>query len=99
MSSISSIAQSGMQAALQRQSAAANNIANQNTDGFRRERVDQQADPNGGTTTSVSRMPQPGSQLEQDMVDQISSSYSFQASLKTLKVNDQMMGTLLDVKA
>ena len=43
-------------------------------------------------------MPQPGSQLEQDMVDQISSSYSFQANLKTLKVHDQMMGSLLDVK-
>lgn len=99
MSSISSIAQSGMQAALQQQSAAANNIANQNTDGYRRERVDQQANPDGGTSTSVSRASQPGSQLEQDMVGQISSSYSFQANLKTLKVQDQMMGSLLDVKA
>lgn len=99
MSSISSIAQSGMQAALQRQGASANNIANQNTEGYRRERVDQRANPEGGTTTSVSRLPQPGSQLEQDMVDQISSSYSFQANLKTLKVQDQMMGALLDVKA
>ena len=99
MSSISAIAQSGMQAALQRQGASANNIANQNTEGYRRERVVQRANPEGGTTTSVSRLPQPGSQLEQDMVDQISSSYSFQANLKTLKVQDQMMGALLDVKA
>lgn len=99
MSSISAIAQSGMQAALQRQSASANNIANQNTEGFKRELVSQQAQSGGGTQTSVTRADQTGNQLPQDMVNQIASSYSFQASLKTLKTQDQMMGSLLDVRA
>lgn len=99
MSSISAIAQSGLQAALQRQSSSANNIANQNTEGFRRELVSQQEQSGGGTQTSVTRASQAGSQLPEDMVAQMASSYSFQANLKTLKTQDQMMGSLLDVRA
>ena len=99
MSSISAIGLSGLQASQQRLNAAANNIANLNTDGYHREEVSQQADPNGGTSTTVSSDPSTGSKLIQDVVDQMSATYSFKANLLTIQAQDQMMGTLLNVQA
>ena len=99
MSSISAIGLSGLQASQQRLNAAANNIANLNTDGYHREEVNQQADPNGGTSTTVTSDPTADSNLTQDVVDQMSATYSFKANLQTIQAQDQMMGTLLNVQA
>jgi flagellar hook protein FlgE len=37
--------------------------------------------------------------LAEDVVQQMSASYSFKANLLTLKTHDSMLGSLLDLKA
>ena len=49
---------------------------------------------------SVQREPQAdGVALEEEAVEQMSATYAFKANLQTLKTQDAMMGSLLDVKA
>lgn len=101
MASISSIASSGLQAAQLRLDASANNVANMNTPGYRREAVAQQADADGAGVRATLQREQDakGVALEQEAVEQISATYAFKANLQTLKTQDAMMGSLLDVKA
>ncbi|HJW12663.1 MAG TPA: flagellar basal body protein [Albitalea sp.] len=99
MNSISSIAQSGMNAALVRLDAAANNIANLQTPGYRREQVAQQEQAQGGVSASIERAPQPGENLAEDIVQQMAASYAFKANLRTIQTQDVMMGALLDLRA
>ncbi len=101
MSSVFSIAQSGLQAAQQRLDASAHNIANTNTPGMRRLRVEQaeNAVPPGGVNASVQREPQTGVALEQEVVEQMSATYAFKANLQTLKTHDRMLGALLNERA
>ncbi len=98
MSAIASIAQSGLQAAQQRLNASAHNVANQQTEGFRRQQVAQQAMPEGGVTAQTVRGQQ-GVALEQEAVEQISASYAYLANLQVLRTNDRMQGALLDERA
>jgi len=99
MSPISSIALSGVQAASMRVDAAAHNIANAQTAGFRREVVQQQSQEGSGVVTSVGQASEIGSDLAADLIEQKQASYQYKANLKTLVVQDQMLGSLLDVKA
>jgi flagellar hook protein FlgE len=99
MNSISSIAQSGLGAAMQRLGAAANNIANQQTPGYRRQIVAQEPLAQGGVATSVGRAPQPGDDPARDVVDQMVASYSFKANLRVIQTHDEMIGSLLDLRA
>lgn len=100
MASLSSIGNSGLQAAQLRLDASAHNVANQNTPGFRRQVVEQTESPGGtGVQASVQRSPQEGSALEQDAVEQMAATYAFKANVQVLKTNDRMMGALLDTKA
>ena len=99
MSSISAIANSGLQAAQNRLGASAHNIANLNTPGFQRLRTEQAAVPGaGGVAATTQREPQ-GAALEQEVVEQMSATYAFKANLQVLKAEDRMMGSLLDVRA
>ncbi len=100
MASISSIAQSGLQAAQARLDASAHNTANMNTPGFRRLRAEpSEVAGRGGVATAVQRAPQEGVALEQEVVDQMTATYAFKANLQTLQTQDRMMGALLDVRA
>lgn len=99
MSALPSIAQSGLQAAQTRLGAAAHNIANVQTGGFKRETVLAQAAPQGGVVVSISQAGQAGSDLTQDVVDQMSAKNAFLANVQVLKTADQMVGSLLDVRA
>lgn len=99
MFALPSIAQSGLQAAQARLGASAHNIANMQTDGFKRETVSAQATPQGGVVVSISQAAQAGSDLTQDVVDQMSAKNAFMANVQVLKTADQMMGSLLDVRA
>lgn len=99
MASLSSIASSGLQAAQLRLDASAHNVANMNTPGFRRHAVSQEAVAEGsGVRAAVQRQPQEGVALEQEAVEQMSATYAFKANLQTLKTQDAMMGSLLDIK-
>ena len=97
MTALTSIASSGLQASQLRLGVAAHNVANLQTPQFQRQGVTQQASSSGGVTASISNTGQTGTRLEEDMVAQMSATYSFKANLQTLRTADQMMGTLLDV--
>ena len=95
---------------------AANNIANVNTDGFKKSRaILQEADPSGVVVT-ISRVNTPGSpilsadgtgeiressnvDLAEEIVDLHTTKYGFQANLRTLKTEDEMLGSLFDILA
>jgi flagellar hook protein FlgE len=99
MNALTSIAQSGLQAAQTRLGASANNVANGQTEGFKRQTVQATAQPQGGVVVTLSRAATEGSDLTQDVVDQLSAKQSFAANLAVLKTADQMMGSLLDTRA
>jgi hypothetical protein len=99
MNSIAAIASSGLGAAWLGADVAANNIANAMTPGYRREQLLQQADPAGGVSASVTRLPQPGDDLVADLVGQQMAAYSFKANVRVLQTADSMMGSLLDAFA
>ena len=99
MTALLSIASSGLQAAQLRLGTSAHNIANQQTAPFQRQSVAQQAQPGGGVSVSVQTARHSGTQLEANMVEQMSATYSFKANLHTLRTADQMLGTLLDTYA
>lgn len=99
MSSLAVTALSGLQAAQTRVQASANNVANSQTEGYRREVVQQQAEPNGGVSTRVEKLPEPGADLAADLVEQKMAAYSFQANLQVLKTDEKLAGSLLDTQA
>lgn len=99
MTAISSIAISGMHAATTRLGVAAHNVANAVTPGFRRQEVAQQSQPGGGVTTSLTRSGVAGSDLAADLVQQKVALYSFKANLRTVQVEHDMLGSLLDLRA
>ena len=99
MNSISAISLSGLQAAQTRLNSSAHNIANGQTEGFRRLEVQQQTQADGGVSTQVDRAAAPGEALATDMVDQLQAKNSFLANLSVFKTNDRMLGSLLDAKA
>ncbi len=93
------IAFSGMTAASTRLGVSAHNIANGATPGFRRQQVVQQAQTQGGVQANITQADSPGSNLATDIVQQKVALYSFKANLRTVQVEDAMLGSLLDVKA
>lgn len=100
MSSISSIASSGLYAAQLQLDASAHNVANQQTPGFKRQTVEQQAAADqGGVQSRVEQALQEGTALEADMVNQIAATYAFAANLLVVRTDDRMKGTLLDEQA
>lgn len=99
MNTVSSIALSGMNAARQNLDSAAHNIANGQTDGFKRQLVTQRELPGGGVTATVETAQSIGSDLPVDMVHEIEATYSFKANLHTMRTHQDMMGTLLNLKA
>lgn len=99
MNALTSIAQSGLQAAQTRLGASANNVANGQTEGFKRQTAQATAQSQGGVVVTLSRAATEGSDLTQDVVDQLSAKQSFAANLAVLKTADQMMGSLLDTRA
>lgn len=99
MNAVSSIARSGMTAALQQLDAAAHNIANSETPHFKRETVSHRELANGGVATTIDRAETVGHHLSADIVHEISSTYSFQANLHTLRTQQDMLGTVIDLQA
>jgi len=135
MSSISTIALSGMKAAARRLEVSASNVANVTTTGalpaadgtvptgaphaYAPLELVQTASVGGGTQTSVATTkpstvptsdPQapfanqnglvaaPNVDLAREMISQMVAKYSFAANATTMKANDRMTKTLLDIK-
>ncbi len=99
MTSVSSISLSGMNAAQTRLDSSAHNIANTETTPFRRQEVIQNAQKDGGVSTSLGKSALEGSALETDMVAQLQAKNAFLANLAVFKTSNQMAGALLDQKA
>jgi flagellar hook-associated protein FlgK len=94
-----SIARSGMNAAQLQLDVAANNIANSQTPGYKRQSSVQQAAPGGGVTSAVVTADTAGESLAEDMVTQMSAGYAFKANLKVLQTQHHLLGALLDEEA
>lgn len=100
MSSLSSIAGSGLQAAQLRLQASAHNVANMSTPRFHRDVVAQETQATGGVRAFVERAAEEeGVALEQEAVEQMSATYAFKANLQVLRTNDAVLGSLLDERA
>ena len=98
MTTLSSIASSGLRAAQLQMDTSAHNVANLNTPRFQRHSVALQAQPTGGVSATV-RTTGGGTQLEAEAVAQLSATYSFRAQLQVLRTADQTLGRLLDERA
>jgi flagellar basal-body rod protein FlgC len=108
MSSINSIAVSGLLAAGRRLEVAASNVANVRSglpsgapgevvEAFRALRADQVETSGGGTTVNVSRTRAPVD-LANEMVEMMSAQQAFSANAKLVRIFGDMQKTLLDVK-
>lgn len=93
------IARSGLSAAMLRLDSVAHNIANAQTAGFRRQQVVQQAQSGGGVAADTTRAGQIGTDLATELVEQMQALYAFKANLQVIKVQDRMIGSLLDTQA
>ena len=96
---VTSIALSGVQAASTRLDAAANNIANSQTPGFRRDQVVQQTQESEGVLTVVGKAQEVGADLAADLVEQMQASATYKANLRSIRTQEEMTGSLLDIRA
>jgi flagellar hook-associated protein FlgK len=99
VTSISSIALSGMNAAQTSLNASAHNIANANTPEFRRQTITQTAQAGGTVATTLTNANVEGSSLATDVVAQLQAKNAFLANLAVFKTSNAMAGALLDKKA
>jgi flagellar basal-body rod protein FlgC len=110
MTSVLSIATSGMAAAQKRLEVSARNVANVSTDlpvvappdvaaAFAALRMDQVEVSGGGTAPVVTQAP-PGTQVDlaNEAVQQLVARYTFAANAKVAKLAGEMQKSLLDIK-
>ncbi|MEA3521369.1 MAG: hypothetical protein U9R50_00175 [Campylobacterota bacterium] len=82
----------------------ANNIANTNTDGFVPTRTTMSENANGGVSAQSASSTDNGSvrsqtDLNKELSDQVIIENVNEANVAAIKTQDQMFGTLLDIKA
>ena len=83
---------------------SANNVANVNTDGFIPNSTTINEGASGSITTSTSQATDNGSvksqtDLSKELTDEIVLSRGVEANVSSIKTQDQMVGSLLDIKA
>lgn len=100
------IALSGLRASSAGLAVRANNVANQQSDGFKAKRVDLVAEASGGVRVSgVSVDPTPAGpgasnvDLATEAVQGMGFEFMYKANLKVLKAEDERMKATLDLKA
>jgi flagellar basal body rod protein FlgC len=113
MSTITGIAQSGLDAAATRIDVSANNVANALTEGFVPSRVSSADQAGGGVTTSVAKAFDPIAEARADrallapsrtdlvaeIVAQDQAARLYQANLASLKTADELFEAALKLKA
>ena len=108
---------SGLQAFAKKTENNANNVANMNTDGFKKDRVVLSAQSPQGVKATIEQVDAPGPvvaeltdqgyemieqsnvDLSEEMPEMLLNKHGYAANLKTLQTTDQMMQSLLDIKA
>jgi flagellar basal-body rod protein FlgC len=112
MSSVSSVARSGLQFASSILEASALNVANLQTDGYRALRVQGVTTDAGGVRAVATRPDVPGVtvadsltgaarelsnvRLEDEVISQVVSSFIYAANARVLQAEDEAVGTLLN---
>jgi flagellar basal body rod protein FlgC len=113
MNSVSSIALSSMRFASARLERSAQNVANVNTDGYEAQRAVARAQPNGGVSGSTvpTYGPHPSfdsgagevlgsnTDIASETVEQLGAAQQFKAAIALLKTDQDMMKSVLDIKA
>jgi flagellar hook protein FlgE len=99
LSSVSTIAASGLSAAQTGLRTHAHNLANLGTEGFRRAQTVSTALPGGGTLATEGRAQAPGHALLTDTVGLLQARHHFMANLAVFKTGDAMAGSLLNALA
>ena len=108
---------SGLTAIQKKIEANANNVANLNTDGYKKIRVTLQAQEPQGIEAIAQQIQTPGPmvyeqtsagetlveksnvELSEELPSMMLSRRFFQANLKTVQIQDEMLGSLLDIKS
>ena len=93
------LALSGMNAAQAGLRTSAHNIANLNTDGFRRQQVVQDEAQSGGVITTLAQAEDVGPAMETDIVGLLQSKNAFLANLAVFRTSDRLLGSLFDTNA
>jgi flagellar basal body rod protein FlgG len=113
MSSIMDIARTALDAFGKKVDVTANNLANVNTEGFKKSRATLQEGEPSGVIVSISKVDAPGPLIPADngseemlessnvdiageVVDLTITQHAYQANLKTLETEDEMLGSLFD---
>ncbi len=97
MRSVFDIAGSGLAVAGLRLQAAAHNVANLNTEGYRSIRVRARALPEGGVLPEVVRNEDVGVDLSREAVELISARIETKAAVNVIRREDERLGDLLDI--
>ena len=105
---------SALRAFVTKLGVTADNIANVNTDGFKKNRATLQEDQNGGVRVEIRRDNSPGFRydavengekveketsnvdLTEEIPELMMTKRAYQANLKTIETQDEMLGSLLD---
>ncbi|MEJ2102935.1 MAG: flagellar basal body rod C-terminal domain-containing protein [Desulfobacterales bacterium] len=105
---------SALRAFVTKLGVTADNIANVNTDGFKKNRATLQEDRNGGVRVEITRDESPGfvydrvqngkeSEIEtsnvdlsEEIPDLMITKRAYQANIKSLEAQDELLGSLLD---
>ena len=98
----SNASQSGMAVALQRVDAAAGNIANRQTEGATRLRVEQSAATNGGVQARTVRTSEANSTYQAataDVLDARIGQRDFEANAAAFRAREDALGSLFDKRA
>ena len=77
--------------------ASANNVANVSTDGYKTIEVNR-TETMGGPVTSTYRSDH-GTDVTEEMVKQMRSTYDFKANAKVIQFQDEMVGTVINMMA
>lgn len=99
MQLVSSIARSGMTAASVHMDTAAHNIANLQTEGYRRSVATAEIQMGGGVVARVGKAPATGQALEADVVGLMAARQAFGVNMSVFRASDTMAGALLDMLA
>ena len=113
MNSVSSIALSAMSFASTRLARSAHNVANVNTNGFEASRAVAREVPNGGVAQAVQstytasggfargaeEVLGSSTDLVSETVEQLSAVHQFKAAIKLLETDQEMMKSVLDIRA
>jgi flagellar hook protein FlgE len=93
---------SGMQASTIRINAVGHDVANTNTPQFEQSRVNQSERLQGTEVSSITKEKNltsvSNTKLAQEQTESIIASASYKANSKVVKLQDEMLGTLIDLK-